>query len=297
MSPLAVVKQMQEKVYPFQNQAIRDTYQALGRGNNKILKLPTGAGKTYIAAAIIAHAISKQRKVMFIVDRLNLLEQTKDEFAKLGLRGSIIQGDNTDYQYGDDLVIASIQTLENWSGWPDVNLVIVDEAHDQRKALAEKMAEWTGVKWLGLTATPYTTGLGNTWTEVVEGPSVRDLIDMGYLSDFQAWGIPPDLGKVHTKRGDFDQKELAEAVNTTEITGNILKHCREHAADRKTMVFAVDIAHSKAIVARFCEAGIKAEHIDCYADGQEKFHIIDRFRRGETQVLSSVTMLAQGVAG
>jgi DNA repair protein RadD len=294
MNAEAIVQKMQEAVYPFQNKAIRDVYQALGRGNNKILKLPTGSGKTYIAAAIIAHAVSKGRKVLFLVDRLSLLEQTADEFAKLGIYGSIIQGDNTNYQYGDDVVIASIQTLENWSSWPDINLVIVDECHDQRKALAEKMAIWTGVKWLGLTATPYTTGLGNTWTEVVEGPSVRELIDMGYLSDFEAWGCPPDVSKVKTTAGDFNSKQLGEAVNNTELTGNILKHWEKHAAGRKTMVFAVDIAHSKAIVDRFQSAGIKAEHIDCYADGQEKWDTINRFRSGETQVLSSVTMLAKG---
>jgi superfamily II DNA or RNA helicase len=285
---------MQAAVYPFQNKAIRDVYQALGRGNNKILKLPTGSGKTYIAAAIIAHAVSKGRKVLFLVDRLSLLDQTANEFANLGIYGSIIQGENTTYQYGDDVVIASIQTLENWSSWPDINLVIVDECHDQRKALAEKMNQWTGVKWLGLTATPYTTGLGNTWTEVVEGPTVRELIDMGYLSDYQAWGVPPDLSQVKTKRGDFDQKQLGETVNNLELTGNILKHHQEHAAGRKTMVFAVDIAHSKAIASRFNEAGIPAAHIDCYADGEEKWETIKSFRAGEIQVLCSVTMLAKG---
>lgn len=294
MNAQAALTNLQASVYPFQNQAIKDVYQALGRGNNKLLKLPTGSGKTYIAAAIIAHAVSKGRKVLFLVDRLSLLAQSVDEFAKLGLYASVIQGDNTTYRWGDDLVIASMQTLENWSQWPDVNLVIVDEAHDQRQKISTKMKEWTGVKWLGLSATPYTTGLGHTWSEVVEGPSVRELIDQGYLSDFEAWGCPPDVSKVKTTAGDFNSKELAECVNTTEITGNILKHWREHAEGRKTMVFAVDIAHSKAIAARFEAEGISAAHIDCYADGDEKFEIIEKFRSGVIQVLSSVTMLAKG---
>jgi DNA repair protein RadD len=290
----AVLAYLQDNVRDYQNAAIRELYKALWQHNRVILQLATGAGKSWIAAAIIAHANSKGKKALFIVDRLSLLDQTLDVFVKLGLHPSVIQGDSTSYQWGDELVVASAQTLEKWTSWPDVDVVIVDEVHDQRRAINQKALEWNNTKWIGLTATPFTVGLGNTWETVVRGPSTAELIRLGHLSHFDAWGIPPDVSNVKISMGDFNQKQLGETVNTDQLTGNILKHHQRLAAGEKTLVFCVDIAHSKAICSRFQEAGIAAEHIDYRADDIEKHQILQRFRTGETQVLCSVAMLSKG---
>jgi superfamily II DNA or RNA helicase len=59
-------------------------------------------------------------------------------------------------------------------------------------------------------------------------------------------------------------------------------------------VFAIDIAHSKSIVDDFLADGVTAEHVDGYTDEDERRAIIDRFRSGETRVLSSVNVLGIG---
>lgn len=290
----AVLENIVSTIRPYQNQAIRDLYKYLGDANYPILKLPTGAGKTYIAAAIIAHATKHGKKVLFLVDRLTLLGQTTQALYELGIYASVIQGPNTTYKWGDDVVVASIQTLEKRKEWPDVDLIIVDEAHDQRLKLADKMEKWDGIKWVGMTATPYTTGLGNTWSDVIDGPTVRELIDQGYLCDFEAYGLPIDLKGVRTTAGDYNTKDLEEKVNTTELNGSIVKHYLDLAADRKGIIFATNIAHSKAIAAAMTAAGIPTEHIDCYSDDDHKFDTIADFRAGKIQCLTSVGILSKG---
>lgn len=281
----------------YQNTAIRNLYAAMRESDvapRLILKLPTGAGKTFIAASIIQHGKAHGKKILFLVDRLTLLSQTQESFFNLGIHSSCIQGENTNWMHGDDVIVGSIQTLEKWTHWPEVDLVIVDESHDQRQGLYAQMDRWDNVPFIGLTATPFTTGLGLHWHRVVDGPSVKELIELGFLSKFEAWGCPPDLKGVKTTAGDYNSKALAEKVNTMELTGNIAKHYREHAADRQGLIFAVDIAHSKSIARQMTESGISCSHIDCYAEDDEKYRIIDAFRAGEIQCLTSVTILAKG---
>ncbi len=278
----------------YQKRCVTLAYQSLRKNNRTILQLPTGAGKTHIAAAIIQQGVEKGRNILFVVDRLTLLAQTQQAFYDLGVYASCLQGDNSTWRHGDKVVVCSAQTLERRDFWPDAHLVIIDECHDQRKAIYDQMDKWDGIKWLGLTATPYTTGLGLKWDDLVIGSTPAELIDMGYLSTFEAWGCPPDVRGVSTVAGDYNQKELGEKVNTVELTGKISQHYLQHAADRQGLIFAVDIAHSEAITEQMNAAGIHTEHIDCYSDSDEKYETIDAFRKSNIQCLSSVGILSKG---
>src|SRR5690606_4179038 len=125
-----------------------------------------------------------------------------------------------------------------------------------------------GAVILGLTATPFRTdgrGLGDVYDalEVVAYPS--QLIADGYLVAPKAFSIAahlPDLSKLRTVAGDYDEGQLASAMDTPVLVGGIVSEWLKHAGGRQTVVFACGIRHSQHIVECFLAAGIPAEHID-----------------------------------
>ena len=161
---------------------------------------------------------------------------------------------------------------------------------------------------IGLTATPFAAGMGKHYDnlggalfeELVIGATIKDLIDDGYLVDCDIYApSEPDLKGVKSSKGiegvlDYNQRELEAAADKPDLIGDILTHWRKLANGKQTVVFASGIPHSKHIVEQFQAAGISAEHIDYFADDDERAAILDRFARGETMVLSNVALLSEG---
>ncbi|MBL8718121.1 MAG: hypothetical protein JNL79_19225 [Myxococcales bacterium] len=120
----------------------------------------------------------------------------------------------------------------------------------------------------------------------------------GFLVEPRVFTVPahalPDLSTVKVRGGDYDERELADAVDRRQLVGNIVEHWRKHADGVRTVVFAVSIAHSKHIVERFQEAGVRAEHLDGGTPMLERDAILARLDRGETQVVGSIGTLCEG---
>jgi superfamily II DNA or RNA helicase len=141
--------------------------------------------------------------------------------------------------------------------------------------------------------------LGKHFTNLVRGPSVGWLIDNGFLVPVRAFcpmqeKIDKALADVKVRAGDFVESELSRAFNRKELIGDIVQTWKERASDRPTLVFAVDIAHSKSIIEDFVDEGIAAAHIDAYTKKAKRDEIIGQFKTGKIQVLSSVNVLGIG---
>jgi superfamily II DNA or RNA helicase len=197
--------------------------------------------------------------------------------------------------------VASIDTLRNRPK-PPAEVVIIDEAHRAlAKSYRDLAAHYVDAVQLGLTATPYRAdgkGLGSAYQELVVVASPRQLIGEGYLVAPHVFTVPqealPDLAGVPIKGGDYDESQLAAAVDRTHLVGNIVEHWRKHAGGIRTVAFAVSVAHSKHIVARFQEAGVAAEHLDGTTPGSERDAILARLDSGATQVVSNCGVLCEG---
>jgi superfamily II DNA or RNA helicase len=95
--------------------------------------------------------------------------------------------------------------------------------------------------------------------------------------------------------GDFNKKELEDALNKSTITGDALDHYAKHAPGKRAIMFEVSIARSLDAVARFKAAGIRAEHVDGDTDPAIRDAAMSRFISGETLVLSNVDLFGEGV--
>ena len=170
-----------------------------------ILQLPTGAGKTRIAAEIVLGSISKERHPIFVVPRLSLIEQTVAAFEREGIwNAGVIQGRHFRTNQNAPVQIASAQTLVR-RDIPSADIVIVDECHLQFEKISKWIASpaWSAVPFVGLSATPWSRGLGKTYDDLLRPVSIQELIAEGYLSPFRIFAPPaPDLTGVRTVAGD-----------------------------------------------------------------------------------------------
>ena len=287
------------ELYPFQQQLLNDLRAGYAAGHRcQLCALATGGGKTVVASHAIHSAAQKGQTSMFIVDRVELVGQAARTLHDIGLKVGTFQGDNTYLHDDDEVVVASIQTIAARSA-PPAGFVIIDEAHILYKEHIELMQRWDKVAFIGLSATPLRPDLGKHFTNLVRGPSVAWLIEHGFLTPVRAFcpmqdKIDAALQSVKVRSGDFIKAQLSEAFNRKTLIGDIITAWKQHAADRPTLVFAVDIAHSKSIIEDFADEGIAAAHIDAYTKKDQRDDIIARFKAGELQVLSSVNVLGIG---
>jgi len=285
---------------PYQ-QAVKDAFKrGFDAGHlRQIAALATGSGKTVLAADIIHEMAQAGKRSLFIVDRIELVHQAADTLRDMGLQVGILQGENTDMRPTDEATVASIQTIRS-RRTPFANFIVIDECHILHKAHIELMNEWFYIPVLGLSATPMREDLGQHFSNLIRGPSIQELMRSGDLvGAIHAYCPSADamrrvLDTIGTRHGDFIERDLSKAINRKELVGDIVSTWQEKAADRQTLCFAVDIAHSKAIVQDFRDAGVNAEHLDAYTDATERHRIIRAFRQHEVQVLSSVNVLGIG---
>ena len=134
------------------------------------------------------------------------------------------------------------------------------------------------------------------YDSLVLGSSVATLIEQGHLSRYKLFASPSAINTtgVRTTGGDFNARDLAAAVDSSLVAGDLIETWRQFADGKKTVVFAIDIVHSKAIAAAYVAAGVPAEHLDGETPSDERKAILERFRTGETLVLTNCGIVSEG---
>lgn len=163
-----------------------------------------------------------------------------------------------------------------------------------------------GAKGLGVTATPVRAdgkGLGRHASGVFDtlhcGPSMRDLIDWGYLTSYRVIVSEThiDLAGVGIgSDGDYvlDRGKGKAAVRGSTLVGDVVQTYRGYALGKQAVVFASDTDTSKDMAEQFRAAGVTAEHVDGTTDPDERRAIMKRFRNRITQVLCNVGLVSEG---
>ena len=252
---------------PYQQQAIDELRAAVRAGMRRpILVAATGSGKTVIAASLIYHAQQKGSQILFIAHRRELIAQTSRKLDDIGADHGIIQAGN---QRVNTLPIqvASVQTMNRRASWFTPNIVVADECHHLVSVSWQNIInEFPSAVVIGLTATPCRTdgkGLGTFFNAMVQCPGISELTRMGFLVPAVTYSQkPPNLRGVHRVAGDYNEGELAAVMNNPKLVGDVVEEWRRRAFGRQTIVFAVNIEHSRAITQAFLSAGISCEHVD-----------------------------------
>lgn len=277
------------------------------RGIKRILLVaPTGSGKGTMAAHMIHQASHRNKRIGFLVNRRELVKDLSRRLDGLGVEHGIIMADDPRVKPWLNVHVASIDSLHR-RDIPAWDLVFLDEAHFSISPIWKSVTDRLGAAVLiGMTATPVRAdgrGLEEMYDVMVRCPDTPALIEREFLVPPRVFAPPPpDLKGIKSTAGEYNQKELGTRMNTRVITGNILEHWLRHGRGRPTIGFGVTVEHSKAMTAQFCEAGIRAEHVDAltpdrdngrggnWRDGEDGIWV--RLARYEIEVVFNV-----GIAG
>jgi superfamily II DNA or RNA helicase len=285
---------------PYQRDAIDHIRQSVRSGVRRmVLQLPTGGGKTLIAAQLASAAMAKGKRLAFVVPALALIDQTVEEFADAGVREvGVVQAEHQMTDWAKPVQVCSVQTLQRRKDYPDVGAVIFDEVH--RMYQIQKMwlrdEAWQEVPFIGLSATPWTRGLGRFFQSLLVAATTQQLIDQGYLAPFRVFASGhPDLTGVRTVAGDYHEDDLSNVMQGGNLTADIIRTWQEKGTKDRTLVFAVDRAHAQSLQERFVFAGVTAGYQDALTPPNERAEIKRKFHSGEMSVVVNIQTMTTGV--
>ncbi len=279
---------------PFQDHAHTELRSGVKLGP-QILMAPTGAGKTYLALRLCNEALARGRRVLFICDRKTLINQTSAVADSYGMPvHGIIQADNPRMALWRPFQIASAQTIQARGLTDDFEVVVVDEAHTIHKSVIEFLGK-TKAAVIGLSATPFTKGLGKIYKRVVNAATMDELTRSGVLVPMRILScVRPDMTGAKTSGGEWTAREAEQ--RGLGIVGDVVLEWSKHAAGLKTIVFGPTIVHCEELVRQFNAAGVKASTFTAETKDDERAALLREYRKpdSELRVLVSVEALAKG---
>ena len=260
----------------------------------QMIMAPTGAGKTYLGLRIAHEALKKDRSVVFVCDRTTLIDQTSSVADAYGLSAhGVIQANHWRVNKRRLFQIASVQTLARRE-WPSADVIIVDEAHTMYKGWVDHVQN-CDAKVIGLSATPFSPGLGKIFTNLVNAATMAELTLSGVLVPLKVFSCTKiDMHDAKVIAGEWSDKEVE--TRGMEIIGDVVKEWLTYADNKKTIVFGATINHCEEMARSFKANGINAAVFTSHTLPEERLELLKEYKKADSKirVLISVEALAKG---
>jgi DNA repair protein RadD len=316
------------RLRPFQSRVKEGVYAHWQAGRKHVLAvIPTGGGKSVVNGSVLAEYRGASCS---IAHRSELVSQLALAAAREGIRHRIIGPTSlvkvcTVVQMaelgrslvdpGARVAVAGVDTLvkrdtsqDSW--FRSVGLWSTDEAHHLQRdnKWGTAVAMFPQAYGLGWTATPGRAdggGLGaqeqggsGVFEAMVLGPSARDLINAGFLTDYRIFCPPTDVvydDVPITASGDYSPAKLRAAVHASgKIVGDVVTHYQRIAPGKRAIAFAVDVEAAQEIARAFRASNVPAEVVSAKTDDVTRARILQRFRTGDVHVLVNVDLFGEG---
>jgi ATP-dependent helicase IRC3 len=297
--------------------------------NQQLFVAATGTGKTLMFSNLpdkFKHVLPG--KMLVTVHREELVNQAISAIRHWNPSLKVGKEMASDYADIDcDVIVSCIASIGREGatrmerfGWDNIDKFVIDEAHHAIASTYMNVLQaggflQPGTKKLliGVTATPkrknltrnekkqLTTlddeeivSLKSVFKKIVHKYTIRQAIKDGWLVPLRGLKLKTetDLSNVKSTAGDYQQDQLSEAVNTATRNQQIVKFWMDHAEQRHTIAFTVDIAHAKDLAQTFASAGVKAEAI--WGVDPDRAEKLARFKAGDITVLCNCALLTEG---
>lgn len=306
---------------PYQEEAIQLLREKYSAGIRKIvLVIPCGGGKTTIAGFLIKSFASKNKNILFLAHRTELIFQCWRRLSQLEIYANIIKSDINKWKvlalgekmgislrYGEilsNVITASIQTISRrMIDYIDnhFHLIIVDECHTSiSDSYVIFLTQFKKAFIIGLTATPFRTnkkeGLNVLYEDYVNNITHQQLIDNHYLVPTKVFRSGKFNSKnLKVKMGEYTDDSVMKAFDESNAEFNLILNIKTHALGLKTLVFCQNIEHSIRTKDVLRLNGYTAEHVDANTPQAERDAMIQGFRDGTIQYLTNFNILSEGV--
>lgn len=176
---------------------------------SQLLYAPTGFGKTEVAIYLMKATAENNKRAAIMMDRLVLVDQTSERLSRYHLRHGVFQAGHPFWNPNERLQVCSAQTMEARPNFPATDLLIVDECHISRKQTIEYIEANPNMKVIGLTATPFTKGLGEIYDTVVTGATTGSLVEKKWLTPLKVY-IAKEIDMTGAKKvaGEWSADEV-----------------------------------------------------------------------------------------
>lgn len=296
---------------PYQDESIDKATARLLRHRSAMLVLPTGAGKTVIAAFFILRILGENPDAtfLFVQHTEELLEQNMLTIARItGAHCTIVMEGSNDWT--GRIVFASIPTISRAKRIADLRSfshMLVDECHHSAAPSWERIIDRARSKnpklrLLGLSATPDRGDgkpLPRTLGPIVHRIYIQELIDLGHLVPPRAYSVRMGdaverIGSLRgVDTGEGDQTAVAKILDTPEYNRAVVAQWKARAGGVPTVAFCSTVDHAKHVAEAFMEQGIEARAID-YNDKKARRAAIADFKAGKVKVLTNCLLLTEG---
>lgn len=317
---------------PYQEKLVRDTYQQWDAGKQFVAMVSsTGSGKSMTLTAIVAKERDRGQYVLVLAHRQELITQLSDTMGRMEILHQVIAAnkvvrfaakqsmENHGVNYVDPnarVMVASVQSMREAKIADLAKLgnkltVVQDEFHHATK----KSKTWGGVltplldagaRGLGPTATPCradgqglsreTDGYADV---IVEGPSMRWLIDNGYLSQYKIYCPPTDLrlDNVETSKttGDYKEKELKAEIGRSHIVGDIVSHYLKICPGKRGITFTVGVDTAEEVAEEYRKRGVPAIALSGRNADEERVQAIRDLKSGKILQIVNDSLIGEGV--
>jgi DNA repair protein RadD len=280
--------------------------------------LPTGAGKSPVIAEVCRRVVGWRRRVLVLAHVKELVQQLSDSIKKhwgeIGAPVGVLSA-GLGSRTIDVVTVAGIQSAYRRAcDIGKVDLVLVDECHMiphsgegmYRTLLKDLRTINPSLVLAGLTATPYRLQSGliceeyndmpPMFSKIVYTAEVRDLIDLGYLSNLRAKnGGAPDLDGIHKRGGEFIAEELQDEMAQEERVKAAVDEIMRHGSDRKAwLVFCCGVDHAKMVNAEINSRGISSAVVTGDTDADERDETTALFKGKGLRCIVNVNVLTTG---
>lgn len=310
---------------PYQQDLKNKIYKEWINGNKYVMAAsPTGSGKTVLfsdilrewngAACAIAHrqelvcqislALSRDEVDHKIIAPRNVIKFVIGEHMR-EFNKSYFNPNSPVGVAGVDTLIRRGDTISQWL--QQCGLWIMDEGHHvlRENKWGKSIQLMPNAQGLAVTATPCradgkglsrdTDGLMDC---MVQGPTMRTLINQGYLTDYRIFAPPSDLDlsnvNVSKATGDYNPKKLKTAIDESHVVGDVVEHYLRIAKGKLGITFATDVATATEISNRFNAAGVPSEVLSAKSKDSIRVEAIRRFKNRKILQLVNVDLFGEG---
>lgn len=267
-----------------------------------LIVVPTGGGKSYIAAALIQELSTRWpgTRILVLQHVKELISQNHAELKKIWPEApaGIYSAGLKRKDFHADIVFAGIQSIASNCQHldPPPEIVIIDECHliprkdttRYKKTLETLKQMYPSLRMVGLSATPFRldsgwlhTGADAMFDKIVYDIPIQQLIDDGYLAPLitKAGSVKINTAGIHHSGGEFVAGELEAAAMSGDTTALAVSDMVIKAQDRKKwLVFACGVKHAEQIKDELEKHNINTEIVT--GDTSNRDDIIADFRNG-----------------